>query len=311
MTGATNNIAARVAVIMFAIGMLFAGYPIIHPALAQDGTGTESLSTEEPHDEPTFWSPITAGDAERGAPVPSPEVAASPMAEATPAESSVSAESASPAESPSPEAASEATPETEPTASASTSISREGGSRSGKKGAPKSSAKAAAGGTATKATAGAGGIVPDNSPFASMNFANSKGPTNINSESMNLDYKDKAILFTGHVHAVQGAGDLTSDTLKVQYGKDFNDIQMMYADGNVRMSQGTRWITSDHAVLDQGKHIVTFRGNPVAHDGEDQITGSVIAVDLVTGKSTVQKPRVIIFPRESKNPDNVKAADNP
>jgi len=144
-----------------------------------------------------------------------------------------------------------------------------------------------------------------------MNFGNQKGPTNIKSDSLNLDYQNKAIVFTGHVHAAQAGGDLTSDTLKVQYGKNFNDIKMMYADGNVRMSQGTRWITSDHAVLNQTTHILTFTGNPVVHDGEDQITGSVVTVDLVSGKSTVQNPRVVIFPRESKNPDNVDAPGSP
>ena len=85
----------------------------------------------------------------------------------------------------------------------------------------------------------------------------------------------------------------------------------MYADGNVRMSQGTRWVTSDHAVLDQGKHLLTFRGNPVVHDEKDQITGSLITVDMVTGKSNVENPRVVIFPRESKNPDNVNVPENP
>ena len=34
-------------------------------------------------------------------------------------------------------------------------------------------------------------------------------------------------------------------------------------------------------------------------------------VDLVTGKSTVQNPRVVIFPRDSKNPDNGVAPDSP
>jgi lipopolysaccharide export system protein LptA len=144
-----------------------------------------------------------------------------------------------------------------------------------------------------------------------VNFGNQKGPTNITSDTGTLDYQNKMAVFSGHVHAVQAGGDLTSDTLKVQYGQNFNDIQKLYADGNVRMSQGTRWITSDHAVLDQSTHVLTFHGNPVAHDGEDQITGSAIKVDLSTGKSTVDKPRLIIFPREGKNPDNVEAPDSP
>lgn len=151
--------------------------------------------------------------------------------------------------------------------------------------------------------------MPANSPFG--NFGNRKGPIDIKSDTGTLDYQNKFFLYTGHVHAVQAGGDLTSDTLKVHFGKDFNDITMIYADGNVRMSQGTRWITSDHAVLDQSKHVLTFHGNPVVHDGEDQITGSKIGVDLVTGKSTVENPRMVIFPRESKNPDNVTAPDSP
>ena len=122
-----------------------------------------------------------------------------------------------------------------------------------------------------------------------MNFGNQKGPTDINSDTGTLDYQEEAILFTGHVHAVQAGGDLTSDTLKVQYGQDFNDIKMMYADGNVRMSQGTRWITSDHAVLDQSQHILTFHRQSGRSRPKDQITGSIITVDLVTGKSTVAK----------------------
>ena len=86
------------------------------------------------------------------------------------------------------------------------------------------------------------------------------------------------------------------------YGKDFHEVQKMVADGNVRMSQGTRWATGDHAVLDQAKHTVTLTGSPVVHDGEDQVTGSKITVHLDTGKSEVEEPRVVFFPKESKNP---------
>jgi lipopolysaccharide transport protein LptA len=292
MTGAVHKTSALAAAMVFAIGasgVLCGFYPAT--LFAQDESIPEALPTEEPQGEPTYWSPITAGDAERGAPPASIQTTPA-IIEATPEATDVAtpSESATPSEAPSPA----------PTTAATAPSATQHGAGT--------SAKASA---SAKAAGGAGAIVPENSPFAAMNFANSKGPTNIKSDSMNLDYKGKAILFTGHVHAVQGAGDLTSDTLRVQYGKDFNDIQMMYADGNVRMSQGTRWITSDHAVLDQSKHLVTFHGNPVAHDGEDQITGSVIAVDLVTGKSTVQKPRVIIFPRDSKNPDNGAATNSP
>ena len=289
MTGAVHKTSALAAAMVFAVALLCGFYPAT--LFAQDESIPEALPTEEPQGEPTYWSPITAGDAERGAPPAS--IAATPaIIEATPEATDVAtpSESATPSEAPSPA----------PTPAATTPSATQ--HRAG------TSAKASA---PAKAAGGAGAIVPENSPFATMNFANSKEPTNINSDTMNLDYKGKAILFSGHVHAVQGAGDLTSDKLRVQYGQDFNDIKMMYADGNVRMSQGTRWVTADHAVLDQSQHLLTFHGNPVVHDQKDQITGSLITVDMVTGKSTVQNPRVVIFPRDEKNADNVTATDNP
>ena len=259
-------------------------------ARAQNEPEAAPTQLEQPQAEPTEFTPVTAGDANRAASATtadaSPSSAASSAAQATP-------ESAA--------ASQEAAPSTAAQAAASKVASRD------RSASPKKGSKAAGGGKG----AGSAAIVPANSPFASMNFANAKVPTNINSDTMNLDYKNKAILFNGHVHAVQGAGDLTSDTLRVQYGQDFNDVKMMYADGNVRMSQGTRWVTADHAVLDQSQHLLTFHGNPVVHDQKDQITGSLITVDMVTGKSTVQNPRVVIFPCEEKNADNVTATDNP
>jgi lipopolysaccharide export system protein LptA len=263
------------------------------PAFAQNEPEPEETPIEQPQAEPTEFTPVTAGDAERGA--PSAEASTSASAENTPVAASSPAEASSPVEESSPQA----TPVAKSTAKPSHhSHATEPAHTTGA-------------GSKTS-TAGAGpNVVPANSPFAGFNFGNQKGPTNITSDTGNLDYQNKLVLFTGHVHAVQAGGDLTSDKLRVQYGQDFNDIRMMYADGNVRMSQGTQWITSDHAVLDQSIHILTFYGNPVAHDQKDQITGSTIKVDLVSGKSTVDKPRVIIFPREGKNPDNVDAPDKP
>ena len=254
-------------------------------ALAQNEPEPDETPVEQPHAEPTEFIPITAGDVERGNSTSNPEAAASPEEKNTSAAASTPTPAGESAGSSTPIAASEA--------------------RSEARSLPTPEQD-------HKASKGAGpNIVPENSPFAGLNFSNQKGPTHITSDTGSLDYQHKMILFNGHVHAVQAGGDLTSDQLKVQYGNDFNDIRMMYADGNVRMSQGTRWITSDHAVLDQSTHILTFFGNPVAHDQKDQITGSTIKVDLVSGKSTVDKPRVIIFPREGKNPDNVDAFGSP
>lgn len=159
-----------------------------------------------------------------------------------------------------------------------------------------------------QASAQAGGAT-DSSSDASDNgggfgLSSSKGPINIQSDTLSLDYKGKAVLFTGHVHAVQADSQLTSDSLHVNYEQNFKDVKDMTAEGNVRISQGTKWATSDHAVMNQKIQTVVMTGNPVVHDGSDVITGDRITVHLDTGKSVVEHAHALIFPRQSQTPDN-------
>jgi lipopolysaccharide export system protein LptA len=142
------------------------------------------------------------------------------------------------------------------------------------------------------------------SPFSSLQFSGNKGPIDIKSDALDLDYKGNMVTFRGHVRAAQADALLTSDTLTVTYGKDFHEVKEMVANNNVRMSQGTRWATGDHAVLDQAKHTVTLTGSPVVHDGEDQVAGSKITVHLDSGKSEVEGARAVFFPKEQKTRDN-------
>jgi lipopolysaccharide export system protein LptA len=72
----------------------------------------------------------------------------------------------------------------------------------------------------------------------------------------------------------------------------------------VRISQGDRWATGDHAVLNQTAQTVVLTGSPVVHDGEDQITGTRITVYLKTGQSVVEHARTVIFPKNGQGGDN-------
>lgn len=147
----------------------------------------------------------------------------------------------------------------------------------------------------------------DNSPFGGFENNSNHGPINIKSDTMSFDYKKSVVVFSGHVHAVQTGNELSSNTLHVQMNKE-NQIQQMIADGNVRMSQGQRWATGDHAVLDESLHTLVLTGSPVVHDGNDQIAGTKITVHLQTNISEVTDPKAVIFPRESKKPNNSEAS---
>jgi lipopolysaccharide export system protein LptA len=217
------------------------------------------------------------------------------------------ADTASPA-SPTPTASAQATATATPAAAPSSTATAPGARRSTRRRhtAARAGKAASAASPAAAASPSSRGGLPANSPFAAFSQGASRGPIKITSDSMTLDSKGATVLFSGHVHANQATGDLTSKTLKAVYSDpNFHEMRELIADGDVRISQGTRWVTGDHAVMDQQKHTVVMTGNPVVHDGEDQITGSRITVYLDTGQSVVEGARAVIFPRRSENTDNV------
>jgi lipopolysaccharide transport protein LptA len=139
--------------------------------------------------------------------------------------------------------------------------------------------------------------------FGGMQFGNSKAPIYIKSKSMSLDYQNHSVLWIGDVHATQADSQLTSDQLRVNYfDKDFKQMKDMVADGNVRLSQGTRWATGQHGVMDQTKRTVVLTGSPIAHDGNDQITGCKITVFLNTSQSVVDCAHAVLFPHSDASP---------
>lgn len=218
------------------------------------------------------------------------------------AASAVSSASPTPAAASS-EAAAVATPAAAPSSTAPGAGERKKARRRHQTAHAATAATASPGAAASSAAHDA---VPPSSPFAAFSQGASRGPIKITADNMTLDTKAALVLFAGHVHATQATGDLTSKTLKVVYSDpNFKEMRELIADGDVRMSQGTRWVTGDHAILDQQKHTVVMTGNPVVHDGQDQITGSRITVYLETGQSVVEGARAVIFPRRSENADNV------
>ncbi len=147
-------------------------------------------------------------------------------------------------------------------------------------------------------------------PFAGLQLSGEKGPIDIKSDALDLDYKANQVLFHGHVKAKQGTALLDSNTLRVSYGENFKQVKQIIAQGNVKITQGGRWATGEQAVLNQIERTVVMTGNPVVHDGPDQIAGDKITIYLDSQKSVVEGARAVIFPRSSETRDNETAANN-
>jgi lipopolysaccharide export system protein LptA len=142
------------------------------------------------------------------------------------------------------------------------------------------------------------------SPFGMLKFSADNGPIQIKADSLDLDYKGNSVEFKGAVHAIQSGTTLTSKTLKVIYGEKFGDIRQVIALGDVKMSQGGRWATGQRAVLDEVKHTVEMTGEPVIHDGPDQVAGRRIIIYLDSEKSFVEGASAVIFPRTNGKSDH-------
>lgn len=134
-------------------------------------------------------------------------------------------------------------------------------------------------------------------PFSPFRFAAGNGPVRIKADSLSVDYKAKSVLFSGNVQATQSGATLTSSTLRVFYADKFSGIDRIVAEGDVRVRQGGRWATGQHAVLDEIHHTLEMTGQPVLHDGPNQVAGSRIIVYLDSQKSLVEGASAVIFPR--------------
>ncbi len=186
-----------------------------------------------------------------------------------------------------------------PSPMASPSPSLDPGSRRPSRPSAKASTR-----TADSASAGEAKSSNDQGFLWGTGAPGSHGPVHITSDKLKLDYKAKSVLFTGHVLALQSGTQLLSETLRVDYGKDFHDIKEIVADGKVKISQGARWATGDHAVLDETARTVVMTGHPVVHEGDDRIDGIKITVYLDTGHCEVEKAQAVLYPKEAKSTDN-------
>ncbi len=144
-------------------------------------------------------------------------------------------------------------------------------------------------------------------PFQSLRLSSDRGPVDIRADSMELDYKANVLWYRGHVRVKQGSASLSSDVLQVIATEKMADLREVIATGNVRMSQGGRWATSDRAKLNQANHTLEMTGSPVIHDVQDEVAGTRILIYLDTEKSVVDNAHAVIFPRKSEDRDDEQA----
>ena len=141
--------------------------------------------------------------------------------------------------------------------------------------------------------------------LATSYSANADKPINIEADALEVDDKKKVATFKGNVTASQGDFNIRAKEIQVIYsaaakkdpaagapassalpGGGNADIQQIDAKGKVLVTtKDNQTTTSDWAIFEVKKQLVTIGGNVVVSQGTDTIKGTKLVIDLTTGVS--------------------------
>ncbi len=135
------------------------------------------------------------------------------------------------------------------------------------------------------------------------NIKNSKSPIMITAKEMEANAKEGWVVFKGSVKAVRDKLTIYADRIKIFLTKD-NKIDRILAQGNVKVEQGKRVITSQEAEYNMKKNVIEFRGHPKAWEGENLVQGEKMLYYPKEDRSVViggkERVNAIIFPKGAK-----------
>jgi len=144
--------------------------------------------------------------------------------------------------------------------------------------------------------------IPNDAGFlAGFSFTSTREPISVTADGLEFNYRTRVLIYKGNVVVTQGDMKLQSDTLTVALDDHAdNRINEVVADGQVRLSKGTRWATGGHAVFDHGQNTVVLSQNAELHDGPNQVSGDRVVVYLDQERSVVEggtgRVRAVLFP---------------
>ncbi len=140
--------------------------------------------------------------------------------------------------------------------------------------------------------------------LATSYSANADKPINIEADALEVDDKKKVATFKGNVSATQGDFNIRAKEIQVLYtagkkdpaaapsdnaglpGGGNADIQQIDAKGKVLVTtKDNQTTTSDWAIFEVKKQLVTIGGDVVVSQGTDAIKGNKLVIDLNTGLS--------------------------
>jgi lipopolysaccharide export system protein LptA len=146
-----------------------------------------------------------------------------------------------------------------------------------------------------------------------------KAPTNIKSDSLTINAKDRVFVYKGNVEVTQGDMMLISKTLEGFYTEN-NQIQKLIAKGDVVITKQDIKATSQQAIYDAPSAVVTLTDNPQLQQKESILIADRIKVFLNENRSQAEgSVRVTVVNDKEKDksaipakkPEEPKPGDKP
>ncbi|MCX7943810.1 MAG: hypothetical protein N2746_04815 [Deltaproteobacteria bacterium] len=124
-------------------------------------------------------------------------------------------------------------------------------------------------------------------------------PVEIKAKKLKIENQNRKAIFTGDVEAIRTDMKITCNQL-VAYYNEKGSIDKFECIGNVNLKKGEKVATSDMAVFEYTKSLVTMTGNPYYSDGENKFWGEVVEFDLDKDEVNVKSIKAIIKVKEDK-----------
>jgi lipopolysaccharide export system protein LptA len=134
-------------------------------------------------------------------------------------------------------------------------------------------------------------VSPPGPPLAGRHDPNA--PINISADKFVADSNAKTGTWTGNVVVIQSDMRMRANSVRLDVtGKD-NKPDKIFASGNVVVdSPNSGTVTGDNGVYDVRAHTVTMTGKVVLTKQKDVMRGTVLTVNLDTGKATLGAGRI-------------------
>ncbi len=126
-----------------------------------------------------------------------------------------------------------------------------------------------------------------------------KSPVEIKAKRLKIENQNKKATFSEDVIAIRSNMKMTCDKL-IAYYNDSGNIDKFECIGNVNLKRGEKMATSDKAVYDNTKSLITMTGNPYYSDSENRFWGDVVEYDLNSDEVNVKNIKAVIKIKEEK-----------